>query len=64
VSNSGNAILFAELLGRDRWSDSSSKTIFATIKHCIADFINSARSTNLSLRAGCHTVAEGILADA
>jgi glutamate dehydrogenase (NAD(P)+) len=64
VSNSGNAILFAELLGRDGWSDSSGKTIFATIKRCIADFINSARSTNLSLRAGCHTVAEGILADA
>ncbi|MFI8294255.1 Glu/Leu/Phe/Val dehydrogenase dimerization domain-containing protein [Streptomyces sp. NPDC085614] len=64
VSNSGNAMLFTEILAMPRWDDGSADTIFHTIQQRISDYIYAARTHSSSLRAGCHLHARQIMATA
>ncbi|MFB7867865.1 Glu/Leu/Phe/Val dehydrogenase dimerization domain-containing protein [Streptomyces sp. NPDC056069] len=62
VSNSGNAMLFTEILATPDWDDDSADTIFHTIQQRISDYIHAARTNSPSLRAGCHLHARQIMA--
>jgi glutamate dehydrogenase (NAD(P)+) len=62
VSNSGNALLFTEILATAHWTGGSGDAIFSTIRQRITDYIHAARTRSPSLRTGCRLHAQQIMA--
>ncbi|MCX5233516.1 Glu/Leu/Phe/Val dehydrogenase dimerization domain-containing protein [Streptomyces sp. NBC_00233] len=57
VSNAGNALLFAETLKIDDWTDSTPSHLFSIIRRRIATFLDLASAADSDLYQGCRRVA-------